>query len=439
MQAPFMELHFRSSVHINNRRVAPLNSFLLPYGDTFEQLILPPACKTSLFTPNRVEPAESPACEIKRALQEPIGSASLSEIAEAKKNAVIVVSDQTRLAPTKVFLPYLVEEIVRGGIRRDDIAVVVAAGAHRPAAGAEVREIVGEEIYNTLECLNSSPEPQDCMEVGRTSRGTPVQVFHRVVKADLKVATGNIEPHWMAAFSGGAKAIVPGTSSRVTIESNHALSVRGGISRDPGQNTVRADLEEAAALTGLDFVFNVVVNHQGRLVRAFAGHPVKAHRAGCLLAGRVYYGEPGPPADIVVASAGGMPKDQNLYQAVKALQNASAVVKPGGAVVLAARCQEGYGNQTFKSWVEAGQSEAETLKRFTRGFVLGGHKAAAAARVTQKCRVYLVSDLPGGVAELLHCRPYKSLQKAVEGALERVKTDNPDVVLMPYAGLTFSC
>ncbi|MDD4237481.1 MAG: nickel-dependent lactate racemase [Desulfotomaculaceae bacterium] len=415
-----------------------MSSFLLPYGTTFEQISLPPVCKARLFTPNRVELAESPNSEIIRALDEPIGSLRLSELASAKKNAVILVSDQTRLAPTKVFLPYLVEEIVRGGIRRNDITVVVAAGAHRPATGAEVMELVGENIYNTMECLNSSHEPKDCVEVGRTSRGTPVQVFHRVTTCELKVATGNIEPHWMAAFSGGSKALVPGTSSRVTIEKNHALSVKGNISRDPSQNTVRADLEEAAALAGLDFIFNVVVDHQGRLVRAFAGHPVQAHRAGCLLSGQVYYAEPGPPADIVIASAGGMPKDQNLYQAVKALQNAAAVVKPGGTLVLAARCREGYGNESFRSWVEAGQSEAETLECFSRCFVLGGHKAAAAARVTRKCCVHLLSDLPGQVTELLHCHSYHTLQEAVVGALGRAETNNPDVLIMPYAGLTFS-
>jgi nickel-dependent lactate racemase len=415
-----------------------LSSFLLPYGSTFVEFSLPPSCKGRLLAPNRIEPAQNPASEIKRALNEPIGSVRLSALAGAKKNAVIVVSDQTRLAPTRDFLPYLVEEIVRGGISRDDITVVVATGAHRPATDAEVMELVGEDIYKTLECLNSSQEPQDCVELRKTSRGTPVQIFHRVAESDLKIATGNIEPHWMAAFSGGAKAIVPGTSSKVTIESNHALSLKGNMSRAPGQNTVRADLEEAAAIAGLNFIFNVVVDCQGRLVRAFAGHPVQAHRAGCVLAGRIYYVEPGPAADLVVASAGGKPKDRNLYQAVKALQNAAAVVKPGGTVVLAARCREGYGNQSFRSWVERGQSESETLEHFSRGFVLGGHKAAAAARVTSKCRVHLVSGLPGKVAELLHCHPYHSLQKAVEEALGYLKKDNPDVVIMPHAGLTFS-
>lgn len=414
-----------------------MRSFLLPYGDSLEKISLPPACKIRICTPNPAQPAQSPAGEIKRALAAPIGSVRMSEIAASKKNAVILVSDQTRLAPTRLFLPYLVEEILRGGVRRDDITVVVATGAHRPADGTEIRGIVGDEIYNTLTCLNSSPEPNDCVEVGKTSRGTPVQLFRRVAGADLKVATGNIEPHWMAAFSGGAKALVPGVSSLVTIEKNHALSVKGDISRDPDCNTVRADIEEAGAIAGLDFAFNVVVDHRSRLVKAFAGHPKQAHRAGCLLAGRIYYAEPGLPADVVVASAGGLPKDGSLYQAVKALQNAAAVVKPGGALVLAARCREGYGNLTFRNWVEKGESEAGILERFARGFVLGGHKAAAAARITGKCRVYLVSDLPAGAAELLHCRPVQSLQEAVDEVLQGLKTENPDVVIMPYAGLTF--
>lgn len=398
---------------------------------------LPPAVSVRLLTPHKIEPAKSPVHEIKRALKEPIGSEPLFRIASRKKNAVILVSDRTRLAPSQLFLPYLIEEAARGGIEKSDITVVVATGAHRKATEHEVEIIVGPEIYNTIKCLSSSPAVEACATLGKTSRGTPVQIFRQVAESDLILATGNIEPHRMASFSGGAKAMVPGASGLETIEKNHALSTKGYTGKDPDQSEVRADAEEAAALAGLDFIFNVVVDHAGRLIKAYAGHPVKAHREGCTLAGKMYYVAPGPQADMVVASAGGFPKDQNLYQAIKALQNATAVVKPGGTVILAACCREGFGNETFRRWVESGLDEAETLERFSRGFELGGHKAAYAARITKKCRVHLVSGLPREVAELLHFHPYKNMQEAFEAALAGFEKASPDVVAMPYAGLTF--
>lgn len=414
-----------------------MNKLCFPYGDNRIEISLPSGISARLLTPYEIDPAASPVHEVKRALQEPIGSEPLSKIATRKKNAVIVVSDCTRLAPSHLFLPYVIEEVVKGGIQKSDVTVVVATGAHRKATENEIENIVGPEVYNKIKCLNSSSDLEECVVLGKTSRGTPVQIFRRVAESDLIIATGNIEPHRMASFSGGAKALVPGTSGLEAIEKNHALSVKGNTGKDPDQNEVRADVEEAAALAGLDFIFNVVVDHLGRLIRAYAGHPVKAHREGCCLAGRIYYVTPGSPADIVIASAGGFPKDQNLYQAIKALQNAAAVVKPGGTVVLAACCREGFGNETFRGWVESGLSGAETLERFSRGFELGGHKAAYAARITEKCRVYLVSELPREVAGLLHFQPYGNMQEAFEAALAGFNKTTPDVVAMPYAGLTF--
>lgn len=414
-----------------------MNKLYFPYGDARIEINLSSTVSVRRLTPHKTDPVESPDYEINRALQEPIGSDPLFKIASGKKNAVIVVSDRTRLAPSKLFLPYLVEEVVRGGIKKSDITVVVATGAHRKATEDEIEIIVGPKIYNTVKCLCSSPEAEACVDLGKTSRGTPVQIFRQVAESDLIIATGNIEPHRMASFSGGAKALVPGTSGLETIEKNHALSMKGHTGKEPEQSEVRADAEEAAALAGLGFIFNVVVDHAGRLIRAYAGHPVKAHREGCILAGKMYYVAPGPSADVVIASAGGFPKDQNLYQAIKALQNAAAVVKPGGTVVLAANCGEGYGNETFRRWVESGLGEAEILERFSRGFELGGHKAAYAARITKKCRVHLVSSLPREVAELLHFRPYQHMQEAFEAALFRLEKAAPDVVAMPYAGLTF--
>lgn len=409
----------------------------LPYGKTELEIRLPPGLSARRLEPRAVSAAADPAAEIKKALAEPIASGTLFNMAAGRESAVIIVSDQTRLAPTSLFLPHLVEEIVRAGIREKDITVVLAAGAHREPVKEEIKKIVGPGLHDRIKCLSSSPEAIKCVTLGQTSRGTPVEIHREVAKQSLKVATGNIEPHRLAAFSGGAKALLPGCAGLGAIEKNHALSVKGNTGRDPDQNEVRADAEEAAELAGLDFIFNVVADQHGRLIRAYAGHPVRAHREGCRLAEEIYCVGEVAPADVVLAAAGGSPKDQNLYQAVKALQNAAAAVKPGGTVVMAACCPEGFGQATFRRWVESGLSGPRALERFSLGFELGGHKAAYAAQITSKCRVHFVSDLPGEKVELLYFRPYRDLGEAFEAAIGSSGKSSPDVLVMPYAGLTF--
>lgn len=413
-----------------------MDKLLFPYGRGQIALDLPPGINMRVLTPRDNHPKVDPGRECIRALREPVGSEPLFNMAINKKNAVIMVSDMTRLAPTHLLLPHIIAELIKAGINARDIAVVVAVGAHRKATEEEIKKISGPLINKEVNFMSSSPEPGQCVTLGRTSKGTPVQIFHAVARHELKIATGNIEPHRLAAYSGGAKALMPGCSSHEAIEKNHAISVWGKTGKNPDNNEVRADAEEAAAMAGLDFIFNVVVDRHGGIIRAFAGHPIKAHREACLLAGDVYYVNPGPPADIVVASAGGFPKDQNLYQVVKALQNASAVVKPGGVVILAARCEEGFGNETFRHWVESGYSGAQAIERFSRGFQLGGHKAAYAAEITGKCRVSFVSNIPEEIALSLQFQPYGNLQEAFDAALSAFE-GKPEVVAMPYAGLTF--
>ena len=299
-----------------------------PYSDTHVVLELPRSLPVRLLVPGKAGLPADPAGEITRALRNPVGTGPLPELAQTKKSAVIMVSDQTRLAPTHLFLPYLIEEIVKGGIRKENITVVVGVGAHREASAAEVLSIVGHEVYSTVLCLSSSPSPEKCVVLGKTSRGTPIQIFRQVAEGDLKVATGNIEPHWMAAYSGGAKALVPGVAGLETIEKNPSLSVKGQAVRDPNQNAVRADAEEAAEQLGLDFIFNVVPDHRGRLVQALPAilsertGPVVSWREALLCFHRTACGHsPGFGRRIS--------QDQSLYQAVKALQNTAAVVKPG--------------------------------------------------------------------------------------------------------------
>jgi nickel-dependent lactate racemase len=279
-----------------------------------------------------------------------------------------------------------------------------------------------------LHCIDSDPEK--VVPVGTTRRGTPVEVFEPVVKADLRIALGNVEPHYFAGYSGGLKALVPGVCSSNTIRSNHAMmtepQARTGVLVG---NPLREDLEEAAAMVGLDFILNVILDSAKRIAVAAAGDPTEAHRWLCSAADYLSRVPVEQPADIVLVSAGGYPKDINMYQAQKALDNAAEAVRPGGVIVWAAECSEGLGNRTFEEWI-VGATPEQILRRIQDHFVLGGHKAAAIARVLQQATIMLVSALPADLVERCGMRPFASLEAAVKAALQEVGPA-PRICVMP--------
>jgi nickel-dependent lactate racemase len=198
-------------------------------------------------------------------------------------------------------------------------------------------------------------------------------------------------------------------------------------------NPVRADLEEGTAMIGVDFILNVVVDGQHRIVEAVAGDVSEAHRQGCELVARRSVGELDRPADIAVVSAGGHPKDLNLYQAQKALDNAACAVRDGGILILVAECSEGLGNRTFETWMSEADSPDALLARIQHEFVLGGHKAAAIASVLKRVSVFHVSALPEDLVRACGMVPFQDLDEALSTAFERLGSDS-GVLVMPQGG-----
>jgi nickel-dependent lactate racemase len=251
--------------------------------------------------------------------------------------------------------------------------------------------------------------------VGVTARGTPIEVCEPVVRADVRVALGAVEYHYFAGYSGGAKALVPGACSAATIRHNHAMMVdpqaRAGILDG---NPVREDIEEGAALVGIDFILNVIMD-EGQVVLAAAGHPVQAHRWACQAVDYLSAVPLARLADIVVVSAGGFPKDINLYQAQKALESAGAAVRAGGVIIWVAECREGLGNATFEQWMVGASADA-IMQRIRQEFVIGGHKAAAIAAIQQRATIYLVSSLPAALVRDCGMEPYTDVAAALASA-----------------------
>lgn len=382
----------------------------------------------------RNEPVPDPDLCIREALARPIGTLRLSEIAKGKRDAVILISDSTRLCPSDAFLGALVAELNAGGIADERISIVVALGMHRKQTETELIGLAGRDIYRRVRVINHSALPEDCVRVGTTMQGTPVEINRTVVRADLRIATGNIEPHRLAGISGGVKALVPGVASQACIEHNHALSQRFPTEAGDPDNAVHRDMEEALRFVPIDFLFNVIVNHRRELIAAVSGHVTMAHRAGVEIARRLFVVPTHKAYDVVLASPGGYPKDTQLYQAVKSMLNAAELTKPGGTILLAARCEELYGNGVMQHWVETIQDRARIVSMLKQKFVLGAHKIAHVDRVLQQHTVYLYSDVPPAIAELLGFIPVDDLQqKAEELFADRTKA----MAFMPHAAITF--
>jgi nickel-dependent lactate racemase len=246
----------------------------------------------------------------------------------------------------------------------------------------------------------------------------------------------NIEYHYFAGYSGGAKALMPGASSRAAIQANHSRMVQpeAAAGRLDG-NPVRDDIDEVARFVPIDFIVNVVLDEHKNIIKSVAGDYLKAHRAGCSFLDEIYKLEIPKPADIVVVSAGGYPKDLNMYQAQKALDNAGHAVREGGIIVWIASCREGLGEKTFEKWMTGHERSEDMITDIRLNFELGGHKAAAIAMVLKKARVLLVSELQPEFVRNLHLEPCATVPEALELAMQ-ITGPGSKILAMPYGGST---
>lgn len=370
--------------------------------------------------------------DVVHALENPIGSPRLKDIVKPGEKIAIITSDITRPMPTYKVMPALLEELKEAGVDYNDVTLVFALGSHRRQTPEEMRRLAGDYAYEKINVVDSDID--DCIRMGVTANGTPVDITRVVAEADRKIALGNIEFHYFAGYSGGYKAIMPGVSTPQAIQSNHKLMIKpeSCAGRLEG-NPVREDIEEAGRICGLDFILNVVLDEHKEIVKVVCGDPIKAHRVGAAFLDRLYTKEIDRGADIVIVSQGGAPKDLNLYQTQKALDNSKHAVKDGGIIILIGSCAEGYGEHTFEDWMLNSESPDDLVNKIRRHFVLGGHKAAAIGMVLQRAEIYLVSDMAPEQVERSFMRPYTSAQQAFDDALAKFG-GKAEVITMPYGG-----
>lgn len=290
------------------------------------------------------------------ALEHPVGSPRLRTLAEGKRNIVIVTSDHTRAVPSKITLPLLLKEI-RSGNPDADITILIATGLHRPTTEEEQRRMFGDAIVDHEKiAINNAFAPEQFVELCTLPSGAVFQVNRLAAECDLLVTEGFVEPHFFAGFSGGRKSILPGICSERTVNENHSYKAvshprsNSGMLKD---NPIHADMLCAAKAVNVQFIFNVALDGEKKIVAAWAGDLEQAHEAGVAFI-RQWSQCPVVTGDIVVTSNGGYPLDQNLYQSPKAMATAEACAGEDGVIIMCCSCCDGMGGAHFGQLIQRG-------------------------------------------------------------------------------------
>ena len=382
-----------------------------------------------------------------RALDHPIDAPPLKEIIAPDHRVAIIVSDITRAwQRSDKTLPALLEYLNEAGLSDDQVSIVIGVGAHRRNTESEFIELCSENVCHRVRVVNHDAWDSNMTYLGKTSRGTEVAVNPIVAEADRLILSGGVVYHYMAGFGGGRKSILPGASSLKTIQHNHLLAftdkIGGGSNPQCGSgittgNPLHEDMMEVAAFLKPDFLINVVPNLDGDIAGIFSGNWVSAWMRACRMVERLYGIKAEAKADIVIATAGGYPKDINLYQSQKAIDNASHAMKPGGVSIILAECPNIQDPPDFYDWFE--HKDLYSMERAVRkNFFLSGWLAVKQFEYNEMGTIILVTEPENfEIARKAHVEPVSNMADALDLAYRRCGAHKPTITVMPQGANTF--
>ncbi len=408
------------------------------YGKRDEVFDVPDSFRVNVIRANPVAPVADMRAGLLAALAAPIGSPPFRQVFGRGDKVVIVVSDVTRLwVRSEILVPILLNELNAVGVPDDDISIVFATGDHRGQTAEEHRLIVGDEVLRRVKVYDHDCHAADLVNLGISSRGTSILINRMVYEAPKLILTGGISYHLLAGFGGGRKSVAPGTAGYATIQENHGLALKAG----PGEvgagvlagNPVAADMDEIAALAEPDFLLNVVVDENKAFIGIVAGHWSEAHAAGTRIVERAFAVPIREKAAAVVASCGGYPKDIQLYQSIKALDNADYAAREGGSIILVSECFDGPGPEAFLGWFRH-ETYAAMSAALHKNFTMPGFVALRTKQIMDSKTVYLVSSLDAATVARVGMRPASSVAAALAEALPGT---GGIVHVMPHGTLTF--
>lgn len=410
--------------------------YSLKYGKGYVKFSLDPALVTGELMIRTAPVLPEPAAAIRQAIRNPIASPPLREVVKPGETVAFIVNDPTRVANSHVFMPILLDELNAAGVPDKDMFIVFALGTHRDMTVEEMTEAVGSDVAKRVRMYNSNAKKDEFVFFGTTSRGTPVWFNKLVAEADRIVCTGSVVHHFFSGFGGGRKAMLPGVAKHETIRKNHSMMFdpNAVIGRLEG-NPIYHDQVEGTEMCRPDFLINVVLNEKFEFLAVFAGDYIKAHLEACKFVDSVYGTPVSEPADLVIATCGGYPKDINVYQLQKTMDNAWGAVREGGVVIILGECIEGSGSALYEETMGKYRTPQEVEEALRANFEIGAHKAYAVTRLMKKAEFILVSALEPELAKTLLFTPAKDIDEALGMAYAKLGP-KPRIILMPQGSIT---
>lgn len=421
-----------------------MNGCALKFGKENIDVRIPKERLLGILDSRHTERTGSEEEIVRRALANPIGGPRLCDKVKKGEKVCIVICDITRSwQRTAVYLPFLVEELHRAGVNDADISFLSGTGTHREQTPQEHAALLGPDLAERFTVIDHKCEDAgELVFLGTTSYGTPVEVNRLALECDHLILTGGIVYHFMAGWGGGRKAVLPAISGYKTVMANHALALspEGGRNMDCRsgnfeKNVLHLDMMEAAAMVNPSFLLNVILDASGLIGAAVAGDWKEAYFEGARIVDDNDAAEIRDLSDLVIASAGGFPKDINLYQTSKTIFNAMEAVRPGGALVVLSSCGEGFGNDEVRAMLTDFPDSPAREQELRREFTIAKYVGYTIGFVTENWDFHLVTDMEAAPLEKVGITVSGSLDEALAKVYARHGHDL-STWLMPHGANT---
>ncbi|MHA1731616.1 MAG: nickel-dependent lactate racemase [Promethearchaeota archaeon] len=408
---------------------------LLPYGSGKVDVTIPEGVEVVQVDPKSPETLSDPEGAILEALNNPVEGPKFDDLFDVAvdQKVCIVTDDYTRKFPRELVIPVITKRLEDLGVKKENVFFLMACGTHKKPDPERIKATFGD-LLDGYELRLSENEGSRYRDLGTTSRGTPVQVNEDYLDADVRILLTDVEYHYYAGFGGERKSILPGVSSGGSIEHNHGMLVdpaakTGNLDGNP----IHLDMEEAAQMAPPDFVVNVVMSLDRKLVAVRCGTLGKAFLEAAKIVDDSFGVELDEKFDLAIVSSGGFPKDINLYQALKAVEQTRAAINPGGSLIFLAECRDGIGHAVFEDWMKKYPTYKQVHDAVCSHFKMGGHKVyyLLKAREVQRLDIHILTELPREEVETTYQMKFVD---DLQATVDRLLKPGQKILVVPHGG-----
>lgn len=422
--------------------------YTVPFGKNELRFDLPAGMTGAKAVSLPVRPIRDLEGAVAQTLATPVDAPPLRALASPRDRVCIVFTDITRASPDHMLVPALLRELEAAGVPDNRITLLCGVGLHRASSPQEKAIKLGQQVVNRYRIVDHhAVDPTTIVDLGKTETGVPLTVNRLAYEADLLIATGIVEPHQFAGYSGGRKTVAIGAAGEATIAYTHGPEMMDHPGTRLGRiegNPFHEAVTEAAGRAGLRFILNVVLDEEKRPAAVLAGDPETAFRSLVAEARKIY--EVPIPGQVDVAVAGvGFPKDANIYQACRAASYLFfapvPVVRDGGVIIVPAPTPEGAGQGTgerrFLEKMSAAPDMTSLLKEMrASGYPPGAQRAFIIAKVLERVNIIVVGSETPDIVRRVHMIPAHDMDEAFRICAQKIGRRDLEVLVVPHALLT---